>query len=304
MIKVLFVLAIALSLESAYLCATIGNYICMAFALAIIPWVLLTNWAWDTISSNHFLKKSGLNGLGKYKVNIKITDLENKLIYCNVAYISKLVIDKYKIGEHEILKHIMDNIFDKILKEMKIEKSAASEASIKHGGMVFIMRGAPGSGKSTLASAFEKVDTKVFSTDNYHIESFRQSKNIFNNIIAKLRYKLGLSSNEYKFDVKRLHYYHQLNYKDYCKSIDDREKIIVVDNTNFKPSLYREYLEYAKKNGYLVCVFTFKPADIKLHMERNIHKCPEETLKHMMNILNQNLKVEEADFNVIVEVKQ
>lgn len=243
-----------------------------------------------------FAKKQ-LFGAVKYIVDVKITDLENTMTYQNKVLVEKIIADGFKIGEYGVLKFEIDRIFRGMMREMHIEKG-----SINYGGMVFIMRGVPGSGKSTLANAFAAVDAKVHSTDNYHIESFRQSKHIFNNIIDWIRFKLELSSDKYKFDKKRLHYYHQLNFNDYCKSVDDRENIIVVDNTHYKPSLYREYLEYAKDNGYLVCAFTFKPADIRLHMERNIHKCPEETIKHMIEVLNQNLKVEEADFNVIVEV--
>jgi predicted kinase len=304
MIKAIFVLAITVALESAYLMFSVGNWVCAMWALASIPWVLYANYLYDNgigkikkyNKNNNIIPRNGLGNI-KYGIKTIVTDYETGNSFIKEMLIAKLIADGCKIGDYFVLKHNADRIFEGLMINMRIKNES------KQAGMVFIMRGVPGSGKTTITEAFEKVGAVIHSADNYHIESFRQSKFIFNNIIDRIRFKLGFSNDEYKFDKKRLHWYHRLNYKAFCKSVDKGEPLIMVDNTNYKPSLYNEYLEYAKEHGYYVCAMTFKPADIELHMKRNIHKCPEETIKHMREVLNNNLKVDKADFNIITEVK-
>lgn len=147
-------------------------------------------------------------------------------------------------------------------------------------GTVIIMRGVPGSGKSTLSEALALSGAVIHSTDNYHIVN-------------------GV----YRFSKTMLHEYHVMNYHAFCESVDKGEKVIIVDNTNFKPSLYRDYIEYAKENDYKVIAFVFKPNTIELHMTRNTHGVPLETLTNMHTVLLQNLETIGADYNYIVEVK-
>jgi predicted kinase len=148
---------------------------------------------------------------------------------------------------------------------------------------VIIMRGIPGSGKSTLAQIFASMGAFICSTDSYHIDKV---------------------TNEYKFDREKLGYYHQCNYEQFCKYVDEGKGMIIVDNTNYKPSLYREYVEYGKECGYKIISFTFKPNEsVDFHMNRNIHNVPMDTLKHMHKVMLDNLDTIGSDYNYIVEVK-
>jgi tRNA uridine 5-carbamoylmethylation protein Kti12 len=151
---------------------------------------------------------------------------------------------------------------------------------------VVIMRGIPGSGKSYLSNIIASMGNGIIhSTDNYHIDPV---------------------DDIYKFNKEKLHYFHECNYKAFCKSVDEGKELIIIDNTNFKPSLYSDYVSYAKENSnYKIISFTFKPhEDINFHMKRNIHNVPMDTLKHMHKVMLDNLDViNEIDYNYIIEVK-
>src|SRR5271157_4763492 len=156
-------------------------------------------------------------------------------------------------------------------------------------GKVIIMRGIPGSGKSMMANLLKNLGAVVHSTDNYHIEKFRLENGIFHNVFDKIKSIFRISSSKYKFNGKKIHFYHEVNYHKFCNSVDEGKKYIVVDNTNFKPSLYKEYVEYAKDNGYEVIAIVFKPSDISVHINRNTHNVPLKTLEYMKTTMESNL---------------
>jgi predicted kinase len=283
MIKIIFILAITFALESSYLMFNVNNWICGLWALASIPWVLLANYLYDNGIGKINKYITPRNGLENIKYNIKtiITNHEYNLKYIKEVLVAKNITSSYKGTLYDILKYNADNIFEAIINKMgiKCQKLKNNKQEI-----VIVMRGIPGSGKSKLSEIFASMGALICSTDSYHIDKI---------------------TGEYKFDRENLGHYHQCNYEQFCKYIDEDKGMIIVDNTNFKPSLYRDYVEYAKENNYKVITFTFKPhADIEFHMKRNIHNVPIDTLKHMHKVMLDNLDtIEGIDYNYIVEVK-
>jgi len=131
-----------------------------------------------------------------------------------------------------------------------------------------------------LSTRFNAV---VHSTDNYHIKEFLWFK-------------------WYKFDKKKLGYYHMLNYDAFMESVDNAKEMIVVDNTNVYRKLYMSYVIEGKENGYKIVDIKFEPNDIEVHMKRNVHNVPEKTVKKMINALKSNWG--NKDFDISITIKK
>ena len=90
---------------------------------------------------------------------------------------------------------------------------------------VVILRGVPGSGKSHYCKQYP--DAVVCSADHYMLEN-------------------GV----YKFDPSKLAWAHKSCFTKFMDSVDEKESLIILDNTNIKKAWFRDYLDYAVKGGY------------------------------------------------------
>jgi predicted kinase len=123
---------------------------------------------------------------------------------------------------------------------------------------VYILRGVSGSGKSTYVKKLPKYKV-VHSTDNFF-------------------YKNG----KYKFDFKKLGYFHKKNLENFEKSLKEKKTIIVVDNTNLLAKEAKPYIKKAKEHGYRVILVDFKPKGAMWHYKRNRHNVPLKVIKEQI----------------------
>jgi predicted kinase len=119
-----------------------------------------------------------------------------------------------------------------------------------------IMRGLSGSGKSTVVDKLSKcVSTCVYSTD-----------------------QLFIKDGEYNFDKSKLAEFHETNYENFKKGVDEGA-LPIVDNTNITHNEYFRYADYAKNRGY-VCVFLhLKALDPELLAARSTHNVPAAAIR-------------------------
>ncbi len=137
---------------------------------------------------------------------------------------------------------------------------------------VYILRGVSGSGKSTFVKKLPK-DRVVHSTDSFF-------------------YKNG----KYKFDFKKLGFYHKRNLKNFEESLKKKKRVVVVDNTNILAKDAKPYIKKAKEHGYKVILVDFRPKGALWHYKRNIHNVPLEVIKKQIkNYKKENIKKFKAD---------
>ena len=168
------------------------------------------------------------------------------------------------------------NIKDRIMKWIKREANKrVLWEYLKHTPIltVIIMRGTPGSGKSTIAKKVNKVDpsiTRIHSTDDYFVGE----------------------DGQYKFNADTLMDNHSKNYNAFCKSLNERIPIVIVDNTNIKHKWYREYAEKANEMGYQVLEVLIDPdyCAVDEMYKRNKHNVPKKIVENMYNALKNNMK--------------
>ena len=101
---------------------------------------------------------------------------------------------------------------------------------------VKILRGLPGSGKSTYAKRIAGgVNDRIFSTDNFF-------------------YVNG----EYKFDRSKLGEYHNRNFENFIKALDEYNSsdyaVFVIDNTNLTYSEMKRYIDYSINHDKVSCL--------------------------------------------------
>lgn len=123
----------------------------------------------------------------------------------------------------------------------------------------FVMRGIPGSGKSTLARQLAGESGKIHSTDDYFV-----------------------SDGKYVHDRSKLAHNHTANLRAFKRDIEHGEPLVIVDNTNSKKWEYEKYEQFAVAAGYSVEVVCVPHIDPKIAAERNIHGCPEATIRQML----------------------
>lgn len=131
---------------------------------------------------------------------------------------------------------------------------------------VKVLIGLPGSGKSTktrqlVEALSEEYSSAVHSTDSYFIKD-----------------------GEYRFDPKKLGYFHKLNLEAFKKSLDSNVNLIIVDNTNIKARDRRPYIDSAHSRGYdveCIVIGEFTEEFAKICAERNTHGVPLESILRM-----------------------
>jgi NEDD4-binding protein 2 len=122
---------------------------------------------------------------------------------------------------------------------------------------VKIMRGAPGAGKSTYIK--EHLPTaKVASADKF--------------------FELKGS---YNFNASKLPEAHKWCMQYFLACIDDKEPLIVVDNTNIRHWEFSGYVQVAQARGYDVEIIRMDTPGI-VAAARNIHGVPEAQVGRMM----------------------
>jgi len=133
---------------------------------------------------------------------------------------------------------------------------------------VLILRSASGSGKSTLVSRLEKEYGKpayVCSADDYwYADRDKTPEN-------------------YLFDLNRLHIAHKECKDKFLAALNDKEPLIVVDNTNIRYKEYKFYFKAAISNGYNVTFHTITNGSVEELVKSNVHKVPAEAIQRMLN---------------------
>ena len=142
-------------------------------------------------------------------------------------------------------------------------------ASLACDNVLYIMRGCPGSGKSTLATELKGRNGRVFSTDDFFVQS----------------------DGEYVFDPKKVATYHQRNQERARKAISEGVSPVVIDNTNTTYWEMRPYVETGLRHGYrieFVEPSTPWKYDTSELSRRNSHGVNEETIKRMLKRFQKN----------------
>ena len=117
---------------------------------------------------------------------------------------------------------------------------------------LYIVRGIPGSGKSTLAKT---LGGKHYEADMFFIDG----------------------EGNYNFDFTKIKDAHQ-----WCQGMVKGDMIleypkIVVSNTFTQEWEMEEYFKLAEKYGYMIFTIIVE----NRHGSKNIHDCPQETIKKM-----------------------
>lgn len=144
---------------------------------------------------------------------------------------------------------------------------------------LIINRGITWSWKSTFSQTIKSnyEETKILSTDNYFVNE----------------------NWEYFFDYTKLEENHNKNYEDFIQEIQNKSKIIIIDNTNLNLESYKKYIIEWRKNNYQIINVEFQTRDISEHLEKNTHNIPIEVIENMMkkfkNRIERNLFRENCD---------
>lgn len=136
-------------------------------------------------------------------------------------------------------------------KESRIERFARRVCHRRP--QVVVMSGLPGSGKSTLARDLQRVLSKsedaclIVSADNFFM---REGKYVYE------RAKLGAA--------------HASCFADYLHALQERTSVVIVDNTNLKPTDIAPYMLAAAAMGYQSVIVEVR-CDPEVAAGRNLH---------------------------------
>ena len=150
------------------------------------------------------------------------------------------------------------------------DKSADLEGADR---ILYIMRGCPGSGKTTLARELRGETGRVFSTDDFFVQS----------------------DGEYVFDPKKVAVYHKRNHDMAREAISEGVSPVVIDNTNTTAWEMRPYVETGLRHGYKIqfvepdTSWRYDPDQLSL---KNSHGVPLESIKRMLKRFQKNPTVE------------
>lgn len=157
---------------------------------------------------------------------------------------------------------------------------------------VILNRAVPGSGKTTITNCIvnelkeKNIKVAIHSTDEYF-----------------------MVGNKYMFDINKLNTYHQRNFLEFEKSINNNIDVIICDNTNIAPWQTEVYTELAREYQYQILIITLNPRELEKHIESqkvtkekpDAHGVEEDILKRMMqeyevydDLLNPNILIDEG----------
>ena len=145
---------------------------------------------------------------------------------------------------------------------------------------LILMRGVPSSGKSTLARRLcGRLGGKIFSADD-----------------------LLIADEVYTWSPELVHAAHRICEKLVETAMHRKERIIIVDNTNLKPSYARPYVILARKHNYQILVRepnTPWKHDLQELFNRGTHGLTLEVLERMLTTW---LNVPITAFKEILEI--
>lgn len=128
---------------------------------------------------------------------------------------------------------------------------------------VYLLRGIPGSGKSTYQRKMFP-DAVVVSADHFFTKP----------------------DGSYSFNARALGIAHKVCYDKYVKALEEKQPLIVVDNTNIPTRDIKKYAEAAQKYQFEFEIITLL-CDPEIAFQRNVHKVPRETILEMHNKLGR-----------------
>jgi predicted kinase len=133
---------------------------------------------------------------------------------------------------------------------------------------LIVMRSASGAGKSSFVELLKESNPSAIScsADKFFIDK----------------------DGSYNFDVTKLGQAHkscQLQFD--AALIDEKINLIILDNTNTKPSDWKYYEDKAREAGLRVVFVVLE----NRHGGVNVHNVPDEVLERQANTIKQNLKL-------------
>lgn len=129
--------------------------------------------------------------------------------------------------------------------------------------IALILRGLSGSGKSTLAEQYQTV-----CRDAGHSCSVHSSDAFFIN-----------SAGVYQWEAAGVPAAHAWNQRQFEASLKGNINLVICDNTNIKKRDYHPYIVLANRYGYEVQIQALPHLDVRLAAWRNVHGCPEATIR-------------------------
>lgn len=122
-----------------------------------------------------------------------------------------------------------------------------------------IMRGLPGSGKSTLAKKLaEGENSVVYAADDFFEDGV--------------------------IDLSRVHLAHMWCHSKVEEALSQGIDLIIVANTNTRRKDIVPYMELASKYGVEAVILEVE-CSVETSVARNIHGCPEGTVREMANFM-------------------
>jgi len=149
-------------------------------------------------------------------------------------------------------------------KESRVERFA--RRVVHHRPQVIVMSGIPGSGKSTLAREMQQVlsktqdDCLIVSADSFFMKE-----------------------GTYVYDRTRLGAAHASCFADYLHALQERTPVVIVDNTNLKPTDIAPYMLAAAAMGYQSVIIEVH-CDPKIAVSRNLHGADRAAVKGMLKL--------------------
>lgn len=148
---------------------------------------------------------------------------------------------------------------------------------------IYIMMGIPGGGKSFWIRNNVPSDAVICSADHFFEDS----------------------QGNYNWQENLLFPAHKTCFRKYVRALnDDNVTTIVVDNTNTKRAVMRDYVVEANKRGIPVNIVAVL-ADPKVAAKRNVHGVPAETVQKMNSELRNTLNIgfpDTWDINNLIKV--
>lgn len=149
-----------------------------------------------------------------------------------------------------------------------------------------IVRGPSGAGKSTFINSLPE-NAVICSADHFW---FKEQRPMMLRNEEEIRYVSATDKRPivekngqyyfYDFDPTKLSEAHAWCFSEFLAALEQKEELIVLDNTNIKLEHFSSYERVAKLLGYEVQVHEFMPTtleQLKKMIERNVHGCPAKT---------------------------
>lgn len=137
---------------------------------------------------------------------------------------------------------------------------------------IYIIRHVSGAGSSTLANQLSllalhnpKLKVEICCADDFMVDD----------------------DGKYDFKREKLGYVHNKCKEKFLNAINDNFNLIIVNNTSVRYADFKYYLEMGEQNGYTIFVMVLE----NYHGNKDIHGCPDETLKRQEMLLSDSLKL-------------